>query len=70
MTSHIARFSYSSLQKDGGFLGAILPFLTSAAKYVLPALATGVLSGAASGLANRITAPKRGGAIKRKKRRR
>ena len=61
--------SYSSLRKDGGFLGAILPFLASAAKYVLPALATGILSGTASGLANRVTAPKRGGAYRRRRRR-
>jgi len=46
--------SYDQMIQDGGFIGALLPVLARVApailKFALPAVATGVLSGAASGL--------------------
>jgi hypothetical protein len=39
---------------EGGFISAILPFLTSAAKFLIPSLATGAMSGLGSAAATKI----------------
>lgn len=39
---------------EGGFLGAILPMLATAAKFILPALATGALTGVGAAAGSKI----------------
>src|SRR5688572_3416260 len=48
---------------EGGFIGAILPFLATAAKFILPSLAQGALAGVGSAAASKVMDKISGSAI-------
>src|SRR5688572_1729703 len=43
-----------NVEVEGGFIGAILPFLATAAKFLLPSLAQGALAGVGSAAASKV----------------